>query len=83
MKACFQPVQELTTPSEVMAEEDFDEMWTVEIRSEKEITVDSLSKVFGNANELYNGIAQLMGISKVDQLQVIYVASVPNLKFVA
>ena len=81
MQACFQPVQNLTTPPEVIAEEDFDKIWTIEIRSEKEITADSLSKVFRNANELYNGIARLMGISEVDQLQAIYVASGSSKRF--
>ena len=81
MLACFQPVQNLTTPSEVIAEEDFDAIWTIEIRSEKETTVDSLSRVFRNANELYNGITQLMGITEVEKLQVIYVASGSSKRF--
>ena len=81
MRACFQPVQNLTIPPEVIAEENLDKIWTIEIRSEKEITVDSLSKVFKNASELYDGIAQLMDISEFEQLQVIYVASGSSKRF--
>ena len=81
MLACVEPVQKLTTPPEVAAEKDFDEILTIDIRSEKEITVDSLSKVFMHASELYEGIARLMGITQGDRLQVIYVASGSSQRF--
>ena len=75
MKACVEPVQKLTTPSEVLDEKNLAEILTITIHSEKEIPVDSLSKVFTHADELYEGIARLMGIEQVEKLQVIYVAS--------
>ena len=54
---------------------------TINIRSEKEITVDSLSKVFMRAHELYEEIVELMGITQDDQLRVIYVASGSSKRF--
>ena len=81
MQDCVGPVQELTTPSEVINEENFDEILTINIRSEKEITVDSLSKVFMRAHELYEEIVELMGITQDDQLRVIYVASGSSKRF--
>lgn len=81
MTSCVRPVQNLTTPPEVVNEEDFDEILTIDIRSEDEISVDSLSKVFTYAHELYEGIAKLMGIEEANQLRVIYVASGSSKRF--
>jgi hypothetical protein len=77
MTSCVRPIQELTIPSEVVGESDYDETLTIQIVRSDEVssTLETLQTVIEDINKLYEIFATLGTKVAVEPLRVIYIAS--------
>lgn len=83
LAACIDPIQEITTPSAIVGEKDFDEILTVELRYVKdyEPPVETISAVLKDVTVVYNDVVKLLGCKEAGKLATIYAASGSEVRF--
>lgn len=83
LSECVGPIEGITTPDAVTQEKDFDDILTVQLEYEqgKEPTVQTISNVLKDANDLYLDVAKLLGAKDAKTLVAIYVASGSDYRF--
>lgn len=83
MTRCVTPIQKITTPSEILQEQDFDDILTVELRppSDTNPTVNTIAAILKLANEIYSDVAKLMGDKDAGNLVGLYASSGSDFRF--
>jgi hypothetical protein len=82
MQMCAKPLMELTVPSEVAQEKEFDQVLTLEIlRTEEDLpTLETLGKVVEPVEGLYQAFLSLQKKGSTEPLRIIYLASGSSLR---
>lgn len=80
---CIGPIERLVIPQEVLHQEDFDDVLTIELRYEDQVNpkIETISSVLNNITRLYESISRLYGFSDFTSLKVIYADSGSAFRF--
>lgn len=83
MTGCIKPIRNITMPSEILKEQDFDDILTVEVRppSETNPTVNTIAAILKLANDIYSDVAKLMGTKDAGNLVGVYASSGSDFRF--
>lgn len=83
LEDCIEPLEQITIPSEISKEQDFDEVLTIELRYERKIHLQAriLSEILTNVTKLYESVAEASGKKEFDPLLVIYADSGSSFRF--
>ena len=83
MIRCVKPIQNITTPAEILEEQDFDDILTVEVRppSGTNPTVNTIAAILKLSNDIYSDVAKLMGAKDAGNLFGVYASSGSDFRF--
>lgn len=80
---CAEPIETITTPSVIVAEKDFDEILTIEMRYTKDFdpSIETIAEILKNVNSIYSDVSKLRGTKDSGNLVTIYAASGSGFRF--
>ncbi|MBA7627727.1 hypothetical protein ES703_35194 [subsurface metagenome] len=83
MTSCVKPIRNITTPAEILEEQDFDDILTVEVRppSGTNPSVNTIAAILKLSNDIYLDVAKLMGAKDSGNLVGVYASSGPHFRF--
>ncbi len=80
---CIAPIEKITTPAEIVEQQDFDDVLTIELRygADENPTIKIMSDTLIHVKDLYNDVCHLAGRKEAESLVSIYVASGSSYRF--
>jgi hypothetical protein len=80
---CVKPIEQLTIPQDVINEQDFDDILTIELQYEHDVNpkADTVSDVLLSTMQLYAALATVYGVPDYSPLRVIYIDSGSSFRF--
>lgn len=80
---CLEPIEKITTPPRIIAEKEFDEILTIELRYSKDFDppIQTICDVLKNINDIYSDVTKLIGAKDAGNLVTIYAASGTGYRF--
>ena len=81
--SCVDPIEQLTTPKEVIEEKDFDETLTIEQRCDPTVRIPLswVVEVLGHVEDLYAVIGRILNVKETKPLRVIYTSAGSTVRF--
>jgi hypothetical protein len=83
LAGCVKPLETLTVPEEVLKEKDFDEILTVELRYDKNVSpqAKTIAELLADATKLYEAVCIASGFEDYPPLLVSYIDSGSSIRF--